>query len=100
LLLLLLLLLQPSEAAANINQHTTADHDYGCNLHRRAASLWVLLALLVLAFAIGAGDGPAEGAFEMLLFLCYAESGMRESLSSSAINHDAAAAAVAAVAGR
>jgi hypothetical protein len=44
--LLLLLLPQPSQGDICVNQHATADHDYSCSLKRRAASLWVLIALL------------------------------------------------------
>jgi hypothetical protein len=62
------LLLQPSEADRyTSSQHAAAEQEYGCYLSRLVASLWALLALLVLAFAVGAGDGPAEGGFQSLL---------------------------------
>jgi hypothetical protein len=59
---LLLLPLQPVKA--ELHSHSRyANHDQSnsCHLSRRVASLWVLLSLLVLAFAVGAGEGPAEG---------------------------------------
>lgn len=61
--------LRPSEADRH-SQQAAEEQGSSCHLSRRVASLWVLIALLVLAFAVGAGEGPAEGRSKALLVLC------------------------------